>query len=109
MDDWQTHEGFADRKGCGTADVFPVCSKPAGNSSHGVCDLAGNVWEWVQDGWNNNYVGAPGDGSAWESRTAHRVLRGGGWGFSGATLRASARAGAAPTSRRDLHGFRLAR
>lgn len=47
MDDWQTHEGFADRKGCGTADVFPVCSKPAGNSVHGLCDMAGNVNEWT--------------------------------------------------------------
>ena len=47
MDDWQTFEGFADRKGCGTQDVWPVCSKPAGSSVHGLCDLAGNVNEWT--------------------------------------------------------------
>ena len=47
MDDWQTFEGFADRKGCGTGDAWPVCSKPAGNSAHGLCDMAGNVNEWT--------------------------------------------------------------
>ena len=29
-------------------------------------DTAGNVWEWVQDCWHENYEGAPKDGTAWE-------------------------------------------
>lgn len=47
MDDWQNAGGFADRRGCGTQGTWPVCSKPAGRSLHGLCDMAGNVTEWT--------------------------------------------------------------
>jgi formylglycine-generating enzyme required for sulfatase activity len=33
--------------GCDKDTTWPVCSKPAGNSVSGLCDLSGNVWEWV--------------------------------------------------------------
>ena len=43
--------------------------------------MHGNVYEWCQDVWHNNYDGAPVDGSAWvnggDSRL--RVYRGGSW------------------------------
>jgi formylglycine-generating enzyme required for sulfatase activity len=35
------HEGFA--------QTLPVCSRPKGNSPEGICDLSGNVAEWVAD------------------------------------------------------------
>jgi len=61
----------------------PVCSRPAGNTRHGLCDMAGNVWEWVQDEYHDTYEGAPADGSAWEKDPPnggwYRVLRGGSW------------------------------
>ncbi|MBL8526181.1 MAG: SUMF1/EgtB/PvdO family nonheme iron enzyme [Burkholderiales bacterium] len=42
--------------------------------------LRGNVWEWLQDCWNDSYKGAPADGSAWESgNCGRRVVRGGSW------------------------------
>ena len=40
----------------------------------------GNVYEWTEDCWNENYSGAPTDGSAWTSRDCtSRVVRGGSW------------------------------
>ena len=94
--------------GCGEERTWPVCSKPAGNSTHGVCDLAGNVWEWTQDTWHDTYAGAPTDGTAWEGDTSYRVYRGGSWHSSASRLRASNRNGNVP-SLRWYRGFRLAR
>ncbi len=51
-----------------------------GANSWSLHDMHGNVREWVQDCWNDDYEGAPADGSAWESGECdRRVFRGGSW------------------------------
>ena len=43
-------------------------------------DMYGNIGEWVQDRWHNNYKGAPNDGSAWEiGNSVTRCNRGSGY------------------------------
>jgi len=46
----------------------------------GLHDIHGNAYEWCEDIWNENYLGAPADGSAWMSGASdeHHVFRGGG-------------------------------
>ncbi len=47
----------------------------------GLCDMHGNVLEWCQDIWHENYNNAPTDGSAWmtDGNDSRRILRGGSW------------------------------
>ena len=61
--------------------TVPVGSLPA--NPWGLYEMAGNVWEWAEDCWHDNYQNAPIDGSAWSNDAggdcARRVLRGGSW------------------------------
>ncbi len=76
----------------------------------GLYDMSGNVWEWVQDCWNENYAGAPADGSSHESGDcSKRVLRGGAYNFAPTFARASLRYYDTSTERDRDSGFRVAR
>ena len=49
-------------------------------NAFGLHDMHGNVWEWVEDCYKDNYTGAPIDGSAWiGGSSGYRVSRGGSW------------------------------
>ncbi|MFN6541064.1 MAG: SUMF1/EgtB/PvdO family nonheme iron enzyme [Nostoc sp. EkiNYC01] len=65
-------------KGTYRGDTTPVGSFPP--NAFGLYDMHGNVWEWCQDHYHDNYNGAPTDGRAWASdNTNFRLLRGGSW------------------------------
>lgn len=96
--------------GCRKSATWPVCSKPRGDSADGLCDMAGNVWQWTQDVYHDSYLGAPADGSAWENPAgAGRVDRGGSWTAGPERLRSAWRNGGDGNARRANVGFRLAR
>ena len=77
----------------------------------GVSDMLGNVWEWVQDVWHQNYHGSPEDGQAWieHGDPDRRVMRGGSWNTSPSSGRAGSRVPVDPAGRADIAGFRIAR
>ncbi len=98
--------------GCGSRwddkTTAPVGSFAA--NAFGLHDMHGNVWEWVQDGYQSSYAGAPTDGSAWEtSGSLLRVYRGGGWYFDAGGPRSALRSNYSPSDRGSNLGFRLVR
>lgn len=64
------------KDGCGTGSTWPVCSLVAGNSSQGVCDLAGNVWEFCAD-WYGEYAATAVMNPTGPSSGSTHVVRGG--------------------------------
>jgi formylglycine-generating enzyme required for sulfatase activity len=102
----------ANCNGCGNQwdnrQTSPVGSfKP---NAFGLHDTVGNVWQWVQDCYHNDYSAAPADGSAWISGDcSFRVVRGGSWSGNPLDLR-SANRGRDPSDSRDNDvGFRVGR
>ena len=88
--------------------IHPVGQKRA--NELGLHDMSGNVWERVQDCWNDSYRGAPDDGRAWErGKCGQRVVRGGSWFDGPWGLRSANRNWLATGSRFDDLGFRIAR
>ena len=95
--------------GCGLSTTWAACGKTAGNTAQGLCDMAGNVWEWVQDWYHGDYTMAPADGSAWDDSGSLRVNRGGGFVGASRDLRAALRYYDVPSERLAYLGFRCAR
>ncbi|MBK9014502.1 MAG: formylglycine-generating enzyme family protein [Saprospiraceae bacterium] len=76
----------------------------------GLYDLSGNVWEWCQDTWHDNYEGAPKNGSAWTSggEQTRRVVRGGSWVSNADDCSIANRSSNDVDERFNNGGFRLA-
>ena len=51
-------------------------------NAFGLYDMHGNVWEWCEDDWQENYINAPINGSALISRSKKKLVRGGCWDFN---------------------------
>src|SRR5262249_16249243 len=78
-------------------------------NAFGLSDIHGNVWEWCEDVWHDDYTSATSDGSAWLSGgdSTRRVLRGGSWDSYGRNCRSALR-GRDGAGVRDLYsGFRV--
>ena len=99
--------------GCGSRwdnqKTASVGSFPA--NGFGLYDMHGNVSEWTQDCWHEDYQGAPSDGSAWTSGgdCGRHVLRGGSSYSYPSDLRAADRSWYVTFFRDYLYGFRVAR
>jgi iron(II)-dependent oxidoreductase len=111
---WGNDDATSDRAVISNNGTMPVCSKPAGNTAQGLCDMAGNVFEWVEDAYRSSYDGAPKDGGAVETAKpwwdSLRVRRGGSYYYNDPRdLRADTRSSALATIRTSDIGFRLAR
>jgi sulfatase modifying factor 1 len=75
----------------GLSSLVPVGSIAAGNGKWGQADLAGNLWEWAQDGFADPYAIVPCVNCADPQNPGSRALRGGGFNAGAASLLSSAR------------------
>ena len=89
----------------GYAWTAPVGSFPAGISPYGVLDMAGNVWEWTADWYDEGYYSAsPSENPRGPESGDDRVIRGG--SFLEETLRCTYRDRPFLSSGNDI-GFRV--
>mgnify|MGYP001794730065 CR=1 FL=1 len=82
-------------------------------NAFGLQDMHGNVWEWCQDHWHENYQGAPTESTTpWiadsNNENSNRVLRGGSWRNEPSLCRSACRFFDSASSRSNNIGFRVA-
>ncbi len=106
-DSYSELDGYAWHAGNSGKKTHPVGQKKP--NAFGLHDLHGNVWEWCEDVWHDNYQGAPTDGSAWTKggNSARRIVRGGSWEYGPADCRAAYRNGSSPRCHGCGSGLRV--
>lgn len=71
----------------GKASTQPIGSLRRGKSPFGAHDMAGNVWEWVADAWDEDAYKSPNQvDPKVEGPGTFGVLRGGSWDFAPSNL-----------------------
>ncbi|MFP5468375.1 MAG: formylglycine-generating enzyme family protein, partial [Alphaproteobacteria bacterium] len=79
-------------------------------NNFGLHDMLGNVWEWVEDCWNDSYAGAPADGQPRLKGDCKRhVVRGGSWKNVFWATRSAFRGWQGENDKTNANGFRVAR
>lgn len=90
-----------------------VYAAPVGSfapSSWGLYDMFGNVFEWVEDCWQGDYINAPTDGTARvDGDCSQREMRGASWFTTPSYVRASHRNRFEASHRSSSVGFRVVR
>ncbi|WP_222620635.1 formylglycine-generating enzyme family protein [Sphaerospermopsis sp. LEGE 00249] len=76
-------------------------------NAFGLYDMHGNVWEWCEDDWVDNYNNAPKYGNAVTSQSRYNVLRGGSWYDYPSNCRSASRSNLSPDLSYNHYGFRL--
>jgi formylglycine-generating enzyme required for sulfatase activity/3',5'-cyclic AMP phosphodiesterase CpdA len=130
-------DGRCNSEEAGIEKTSAVGLFPAGDTPEGICDLAGNVWEWTRSDYHaetvrddftfdpkmqrlwDSLLKATGDekkkirdeylGKLDEKDRQLPVLRGGSWDFDRGIARCDDRFRVGPFDRDDLVGFRCAR
>lgn len=94
----------------GNGTTLPVGSYPSGVSPYGVLDMAGNVWEWVNDFYGEHYYrDSPSKNPQGPEQGQNHVLRGGAWIDNEVLARAPYRLQLEPFYSGIAVGFRCAR
>ncbi len=100
--------GQTEDDGCGTGDVGQVGQRPSGRSPYGALDMAGNVWEWVNDYYAGALSGDTSDPTGPETGD-YKVVKGGGHSQQPSALRCSLRTGDEPQASYNNVGIRCCR
>jgi formylglycine-generating enzyme required for sulfatase activity len=94
----------------GLGRTSPVGLFPGGKSPYGCMDMAGNVWEWCSDWFEeDSYKKSPAKNPGGPSDGSRRVVRGGGWAIGDWCCRAASRYWLHPAGRVVVLGFSLVR
>jgi formylglycine-generating enzyme required for sulfatase activity len=100
---------IAYNNGLCVGDTSTVGSYLAGTSPYGALDMAGNVWEWVNDWFDGGYYSdSPVSNPPGPATGTYRAMRGGGWWYDDYYLRVANRSAFYPTSQYNYLGFRCA-